>query len=162
FKTDRPPFDDARVRKAVVLAIDREALIQSGRAGFGYLTSGVITPDPAWQLPADTLKQLYKRDVAAARQLLAQAGQPNLAFELTVPTYISGVFVTMGELLQQQLKEAGITMTLKSFDTAGYNNTVQTQGNFAAYFGSAGGRITANQDLLNRFHSKGPATSVQT
>jgi ABC-type transport system substrate-binding protein len=162
FKTDRPPFNDPRVRKAVVLAMDREALIQSGRAGFAYLTSGVITPDPAWQLPSDTLKQLYKRDVAAARQLLAQAGQPDLTFELTVPTYISGVFVTMGEQLQQQLKEAGIAMTLKSFDTAGYNNAVQMQGNFTAYFGSAGGRITANQDLLNRFHSKGPATNVQT
>jgi ABC-type transport system substrate-binding protein len=162
FKADAPPFDDARVRKAVTLAMDREALLTGANAGFGILTSGVVTPDVGWQLSPEALKSLYKRDVAGARQLLTQAGVPNLEFELSVPTYKSQVYVTMGEQLQAQLKEAGITMRLKVMDPATYTGAVSNRGEFTAYLGNAGGRLTANQDLLSRLHSKGAVTRIQT
>jgi peptide/nickel transport system substrate-binding protein len=162
FKSDAPPFSDARLRKAVVLAMDREALIGGSYNGFGRLTSGVLTPDPAWQLTPDTLKPLYKQDVAQARQLLAQAGQPNFEFELTVPTYGFMFWVTLAEQIQAQLKEAGITVKLKPLDAANFAGVVAQRGEFTAYIGSNGGRLTANQDLLNRYHSRGRATGIQT
>jgi ABC-type transport system substrate-binding protein len=162
FKSDAPPFNDPRVRKAVVLATDRQALIDGANAGFAIFTSGVFTPEVGWQLPPDVLKPLYKRDLDGAKRLLAEAGVPNLEFELTVPTYKGQVYVTMGEQLQAQLKEAGINIRLKPLDSVAYNGAVATQGTFTAYLANAGVRITANQDLLSRYHSQGPSTKIQT
>jgi peptide/nickel transport system substrate-binding protein len=162
FKVDRPPFNDPRVRKAVVLAMDREALIAGASGGYAIPTGGVVTPEVSWQLPPETLKPLYKRDLAGAKQLLAQAGQPNLEFELIVPNYRSQIYVTMGEQLLAQLKEASINATLKVVDTAAYSSVVQQRGEFAAYLGNAGNRLTANFDLLSRYHSKGAVAKIQT
>jgi ABC-type transport system substrate-binding protein len=161
FKVDRPPFDDARIRRAVVLALDRDQINETANAGFGILTSGVVTPDVSWQLAPETLKPLYKRDSAAARRLLAEAGRPNLEFELTVPTYRSQIYVTMAELAQAQLKEAGINATLKPLD-AGAFSLVSNRGEFQAFLANAGSRVTANQDLLSRYHSKGAVARLQT
>src|SRR5439155_23278478 len=88
--------------------------------------------------------------------------QPNLEFELMIPTYRSQVYVTMGEQLQAQLKEAGITTRLKVVDSPTYTAAVAQRGEFTAYLGSNGGRLNANQDLLNRYHSQGPAAKIQT
>jgi peptide/nickel transport system substrate-binding protein len=162
FKVDAPPFNDPRIRKAVVLAMDREALIATANGGFGILTSGVVTPDATWQLSPDTLKPLYKSDVEGAKRLLAEAGQPNLQFELTVPTYKSQVYVTMGEQLQAQLRAAGIEVKLKPLDATSYGPVVQQRGEFSAYLGNNGTRLSANQDLLGRYHGKGALTKIQT
>jgi peptide/nickel transport system substrate-binding protein len=162
FRTDIPPFNDARIRRAVVLAMDREDLIGGANAGFAILTSGVITPDVSWQLAPEVLKPLYKRDVAGAKRLLAEAGQPSFEFELSVPTYKAQVYVTMGEQLQAQLREAGVNVRLKVLDSATYTSVVSTRGEFSAYLGNANVRLTANQDLLNRYHSKGPIAKIQT
>jgi peptide/nickel transport system substrate-binding protein len=162
FKSDAPPFSDPRVRKAVSLAINREELLSGANAGFGALTSGVVVPDLSWMLPPETLKQLYQRDVAAARRLLSEAGQPNLAFEVIAPTYKGRIYVTMAEQIQAQLKEAGISMTIRSLDPANFTGLVSQQGQFAAYIASAGNRPITNADLLGRYHSKGAVAKIQT
>jgi peptide/nickel transport system substrate-binding protein len=162
FKSDAPPFDDPRVRKALVLAMDRQALIDGANSGYAVLTSGVFTPDLSWQLSADTLKPLFKRDLTEAKRLLAEAGKANVTFELTVPTYKAQVYVTMGEQLKAQLAEAGITANLKVLDSANYAATVTQRGEFTAYLGNNGTRLTVNADLLNRFHSKGAVAKIQT
>jgi ABC-type transport system substrate-binding protein len=162
FKSDAPPFNDPRVRKAVSLAINREELISGANAGFGALTSGVVVPDLSWMLPPETLKQLYQRDVATAKRLLAEAGQPNLAFEVIAPTYKGRVYVTMAEQIQAQLKDAGISMTIKALDPANFTGLVSQQGQFAAYIASAGNRPITNADLLGRYHSKGAVARIQT
>src|SRR5262249_5487650 len=142
--------------------MDREALIAGASGGYAILTSGVVTPEGSWQLPPETLKPLYKRDLAGAKQLLAQAGQPNLEFQLIVPNYRSHIYVTMVEQRLSQLKEAGINAALKVVDTAAYSSVVQQGGEFAAYLGNAGNRLTANFDLLSRYHSKGAVARLQT
>jgi ABC-type transport system substrate-binding protein len=162
FKSDAPPFNDPRVRKAVVQAIDRQALIDVANGGFAILTSGVWVPDLSWQLSPDVLKPLYKRDLQGAKQLLAQAGQPNLDFELIVPTYKAQVYVTMGEQIQAQLKEAGISARLRVLDSAAFIGAVTTQGQFTVYLGNAGARFSTNADLLNNYYSKGANAKIQS
>jgi|CXWL01.1.fsa_nt_gi peptide/nickel transport system substrate-binding protein len=65
-----PPFDDVRVRRAVDLALDREALA----AGRGRPASQMVSPNTFGYDPglAPTV-----RDVKAARELLAAAGHPD-------------------------------------------------------------------------------------
>lgn len=73
FNTTRPPFDDARVRRAFGLAIDREALaanvMKAGEKPARFYTP----PDTAGY----TCRTEVKDDPEAARSLLAEAGYPN-------------------------------------------------------------------------------------
>jgi ABC-type transport system substrate-binding protein len=131
-------FKDARVRQAISKAIDRKAMSDSiflGRARFG---TGLSLPDPSWALPQADVDRFATRDVAAARQLLSQAGVSNLSFEIIVTTALSGTFVTMAELIQANLKDIGITTTLKSVDGTTWSAAL-TSSNFQALVGTVSG-----------------------
>jgi oligopeptide transport system substrate-binding protein len=73
FNTTRPPFTDARVRRALSLAIDRDAIATSVLRGAG-------TPARSFTPPACagyTARAKVPTDFAAARRLLADAGFPD-------------------------------------------------------------------------------------
>jgi oligopeptide transport system substrate-binding protein len=73
FKVSSPPFDDVRVRRAFVLATDRDTLAGVDMRGhFFPATGGVIPPG----MPAHSAGIGLPYDVEGARQLLAEAGYP--------------------------------------------------------------------------------------
>ncbi|MFC2037980.1 peptide ABC transporter substrate-binding protein, partial [Chloroflexota bacterium] len=73
FNTSRPPFDDVRVRRAFVLATDRETLAGVALGGFVYpATGGFVPPGMAGHTPGIALPY----DPEGARDLLAEAGYP--------------------------------------------------------------------------------------
>jgi ABC-type oligopeptide transport system substrate-binding subunit len=73
FNTSRPPFDDVRVRRAFVLATDRERLTGVFLEGFAFPgTGGFVPPGMAGHSPGIALPY----DPQAARELLAEAGYP--------------------------------------------------------------------------------------
>jgi peptide/nickel transport system substrate-binding protein len=67
----RAPLGDARVRRALAMAIDRAEILQLLRGGHGELAAGPVAPFH-WAFP-DTIQPL-PFDTAAARALLAEAG----------------------------------------------------------------------------------------
>src|SRR6185436_7757644 len=73
---------DARVRQALDLAIDRDALVKA-------VFNNEYIPGNQWVSPTsyyyNAKYPVRKRDVAKAKQLLREAGQPNLTFTLIVP-----------------------------------------------------------------------------
>ena len=129
------PFDDVRVRQALTLAIDRYA----GSASLQKITivkdvGGLMRPGgPFAQADADLQKIAgYSTDAAAAKtkakQLLADAGVPNLSFKflnrnITTPYEPVALFVI------DQWKQVGITATHDVKETSAYQADLRA-GNF--------------------------------
>lgn len=72
FNVRRPPFDDPRVRRALSLAIDRDAIARSVLAS-GYPPAHAFTPPGCG---AYTARARVDLDAQGARRLLAEAGHP--------------------------------------------------------------------------------------
>lgn len=76
YDTQKPPFNDRRVRLALSLAVDRDALSRSALKGFAVPAYAMLPPGfPAYG--GDTFKTMQAYDPERARQLLAEAGYPN-------------------------------------------------------------------------------------
>ena len=77
-RTDQPPFNDVRVRRAISHAIDRQAIIEAVWVR-GEPTPAVARGSAEWSLPVDQLGEgakYYRYDPKEARRLLAEAGFP--------------------------------------------------------------------------------------
>ncbi|QBE48392.1 ABC transporter substrate-binding protein [Leucobacter triazinivorans] len=103
------PFDDVRVRQAVLYALDEQAILDTAWNGYGSLVATYATPtDPYYE----DLNDVYPYDPEKAKELLAEAGQENLDITFTVPTrpYAQAV----SEIVVSQLKDVGINASIKS------------------------------------------------
>ena len=131
YQTQKAPFDDWRVRKAFTLAIDSpyivEQITQSGEVpAAGFVPPGIYDADSSgadfrtvggdyWEIP--TTDEIYAKNVAEAKQLLADAGYPN-GEGFPVVTYLyntNDANKAIGEALQQMWqKELGVTVQLQN------------------------------------------------
>ena len=132
FNTKKPPFDNAKVRQAVNLAMDRPSLIKTVYQG-ALLSGGAIMPPPysEWGLPKDELSKLPgwgdpSKDKAAARKLLAEAGYgPNNPLKIPVSTRAIDVYVDVAIWMIDQLKQVGIEGTLEQYETGVWQPKMQ-------------------------------------
>jgi peptide/nickel transport system substrate-binding protein len=103
---------DSRVRKAFSLAVDREEMIKKSVFGAGVLTGFVPSSFSDWAVPDDELKQILKRDVEQAKELLAQAGYPDGKGIPTLKLHTSSApypdFLSNAIVVQENLKDVGI------------------------------------------------------
>ena len=83
-RIDKPPFNDIRVRKAMMMAVDFTSILKSYWAGEGQIYTWPFSKIKEYQDlyldPADysaAAKELYSYNPTKAKQLLADAGYPN-------------------------------------------------------------------------------------
>jgi peptide/nickel transport system substrate-binding protein len=119
FQDPKNPFHDKRVRQAVSLAIDRDAMNDAECAGLGRVDGNWINDDVEYAL--DWPK--WQRNVAKAKQLLAEAGHPdgfNYDWLTPAPPYYS-----RGERILAQLQAIGIRGKLQTLERGVYNKRRQ-------------------------------------
>ena len=122
FNTRRPPFNDARVRRALSLAIDRWGAAQKLKhTTFLRYVGGLMRPGSSWAMPQSELETLpgFSRDIAAsraeARRLLAEAGVPNLKLTLLVRA-IPMPHYAGAQLLADSWRAIGVTTTIEKLN----------------------------------------------
>ena len=117
-RVDTPPFDDVRVRRAVQRGADNRDLLIHGYDRRGMVAEnhhvGPMHPEYA-TLPA------VPRDPAQSRQLLADAGYPTgLQLTLAVGNVQGPWEQRVAQVLQRQLRQAGIDLRLRVMAPADY------------------------------------------
>ncbi|BFM24131.1 ABC transporter substrate-binding protein [Microbacterium sp. che218] len=126
FNNAKAPLNDQRVREALRLAIDHDALIQT--LGSGETLSGPIPPlDPGYEDLSGSIS--YNPD--RARELLAQAGAENLNLTLTIPNVYPGSISTF---LVSSFADVGVTLQVKQVDFTAWLQDVYTNKDYDLSF----------------------------
>jgi peptide/nickel transport system substrate-binding protein len=128
----KPPFDNAELRRAMVLTLDRQAFIDILSDGQGEI-GGAMMPPPAgsWGMPPELLQTLpgYGSDIAKnraeAREIMKKLGYgPDKRLAVTLTTRNAPAYRDPAVLLIDQLKEIYIDGTLNAIDTTQWYPTV--------------------------------------
>jgi peptide/nickel transport system substrate-binding protein len=131
-RTDTPPFNDVRVRRAISMAIDRQGIIEAVYLR-GEPTPAIARGATEWSLPIDQLGEgarYYQHDPKEARRLLADAGFPK-GFKTSIST-TNGYgpdLLDVVQLVQGYLKDVGIEAEMKLQEYGAYMATTN-QGKF--------------------------------
>jgi len=128
---DKPPFDDARIRRALALTLDRKAFIDILNEGEGSMSGAMLPPpDGVWGMPQEMLKKIAGYgDVARAREegraLMKQVGYgPDKRLKVKVSTRNIATFRDPAVILIDQLKQVYVDGELEIIDTPVYYNRV--------------------------------------
>lgn len=106
---DAPPFNDPKVRQAMRLVVDRQAMVQQVLSGYGSVANDLYSPfDPAF-----TSLPQRQRDVGQAKSLLKAAGHENLTVDLHTTPGGTGMVAT-ATVFAAQAKDAGITINVRN------------------------------------------------
>lgn len=154
FQVGRAPFNDVRVRQAVMYALDREAILKGA-----IFDQGVLTPDgpiPSWDQYAPGQKVYDKPDIAKAKSLLADAGLGS-GFKASIGVWTpQGYIVNATQIVQQQLAEIGIEVSIQQYgDYASYQTAVLNQGQTEMTITGFSGNVDPDDWLGNAFRSNG-------
>ncbi|HEY7609030.1 MAG TPA: ABC transporter substrate-binding protein [Alphaproteobacteria bacterium] len=146
-----PIGQEARVRRAFELALDRAAIVQ-------VVFSGEFLAGNQWISPRHTMYQqsipIPKRDVAAAKKLLADAGvKTPYAVEMMVPN--NPETRQVAEVIQSMVKEAGFDVKIRVTEFA-TSLKLAEQGDFETFLIGWSGRTDPDGNLYIFDSCKGP------
>jgi peptide/nickel transport system substrate-binding protein len=149
---DQKPTDNLKVRQAIALAIDKQAVVQAATQGIGTVI-GVLPPAMKdFALPMDQLPN-QKRDVARAKQLMAEAGYPN-GTEMTL-RIINGYpeMPPTASVIAANLKEIGMEVKVQSVDLGVWSQD-WSQGKNPPTLNAWGGFMDPDLLFYRHFHKK--------
>jgi peptide/nickel transport system substrate-binding protein len=104
----RKPFDDVRVRRALMHAVDRKALVEGAYSGYGRPIGSHFSPNhPAFV----DLTGVVPYDPAKAKALLKEAGYGN-GLSITIKSPQMAYASRSAELLSAMLSEVGVELKI--------------------------------------------------
>jgi peptide/nickel transport system substrate-binding protein len=129
----KSPWQDRRVRLAVNLALDRQAVNQAERLGFSRLTGSIIPSVMDYALRLEP----YQYDPTHAKHLLADAGYPN-GFDAGDFTPVPP-FTSFGESVANYLTAVGIRSRVRSMERATFFEAWRTKKLTGVIMGASAG-----------------------
>ncbi len=131
-----PALRDSRVRQAIALAVDRPAIIASLDHGNALLAQGTLLPPGYWATADPSDLAQYPHDPARAQALLEsagyRAGPDGIRIHLALKTSTDEQTRQLAAVLQQQLRAAGIALSIRSAEFGTFYSDV-TRGAFQMY-----------------------------
>lgn len=121
YATDKEPFNDVLVRRAINHAVDRDAIVQYVFRGLAQPTYGYLPPALTSEYYAGSESAGYKYDPVRAKELLAEAGYPD-GFSATLSADNSTESARLAEVFQSQLEAVGIDVQINLMDSASYSD----------------------------------------
>ncbi|EFL38545.1 conserved hypothetical protein [Streptomyces griseoflavus Tu4000] len=128
-KTDRPPFDDPRVRRAFFLIADRRELVEGALSGAGEVGNDLF--GKGYEYYAGGLPQ-REQDLGRARALLRQAGAEDLKVTLDTSPVAAG-FTEAAGIFRDQAKKAGVTVEVRTGSKDSYWSDILDNGTLCCY-----------------------------
>ena len=159
-RTDRPPFNDVRVRQAISLALDRQGIIDATLEGVGVANAPVPAALTDWTLPIAQLGEgarYYKYNPAEAKRLLAAAGHPNgFPASICFSTYGSTQLVDTMQIVLKNLKDIGIDAKLDQKEYGAYQATCRLGKFDSMVFGPLTPFLEADSFLFGQYYTGEP------
>jgi oligopeptide transport system substrate-binding protein len=149
FNVAHPPFDDPEVRRAVSLAIDRDAMT-------GALLEGNVDPARAFAAPSipggrPGSCSACQRDVGRAREIFAERGITRLTLEVSR----GGGHERVARLVRDHLAEAGVTLAIRQEEFTDYLSALENGEAGFFRFGWVVEYPTLDDALVPLLHSRG-------
>jgi peptide/nickel transport system substrate-binding protein len=153
-RTDQPPFNDVRVRRAISQALDRQGIIEAV-ALRGEATPAIGRGLAEWSLPVEKLgagAQYYQYNPKEAKRLLAEAGYPKgFKTQLAVNSGLGHDLVDSAQMVQGYLKDVGIEAELRLQEYGAYMATT-FQGKYEGMvYGPTTGARDPDEPLYTRY-----------
>lgn len=115
------PFNNVQVRKAVQMAIDKQAILDALYGGRGQVEHGIF---PHGLIGFNPDQEAIPYDPEAAKALLAEAGYADgFTMELAADSSSSDTTTMALEIIKEQLAEVGINAEIKNYDEATWLDT---------------------------------------
>ncbi len=154
----KEPLSDSRFRQALYYAIDRQALVDNAARGYGVLASpGLFAVDNHWY---NSDVEPYDYDPAKTEELMEELGYSKVDGYFSVDgspvkleMLVTSINERAGELIRQQLEDAGFMISLRTVDSKTLDSMV-TEWKFDLALNSHGG-MGADPEILKRMTGDG-------
>jgi len=118
--TTTPPTDNKMLRQAIAYALDRQRFADVIMKGFAGIPKDLPWPTASAAYEADKNNH-YTLDLAKAKAMVAESGVENPQFDLAYPlASFSGEYAQLAQVIQQDLAQIGVTVTLKPMEIAAF------------------------------------------
>ena len=146
------------MRRALSLAVDRQAIIDSALFGYGQVTGPIVPTMGDWAQPVEQLPT-YTLDREKATALLEEAGANDLTFTILVGS-LHPEFAGIAEAIRAQLAMIGVTVELEPVEWTTYLDRWFDR-EFQCFVSYNGSGHDPDSALYPAFHTDGSDNAFQ-